>query len=292
MGNESRGRSGRNRPAGTDGLSVASLAGGDRAQSKRTVRVVRLGLMIALLIGMALGSTTVLPGSASAESTWVQVTTDVVNVRDTPYGEIIGQASNGQSFEVVGGPTPDNWYKIDYYGVHGFVLGDYIGPAGVGAASVSSDTSVVDASVEDAAVPDSAGATGSTSAGSGRWVDVDRSSGLVTLYQGDVVMLQVWAAMSADQSDSGFWATANGSYHVFAKEEGLHYTPYGRAWIRDYVAFDPTRDNGFHSYSLESWGAYAWSYNAPTGGCVALDLWAADYLFSFVSVGTPVEVHW
>ncbi len=222
------------------------------------------------MLGVLAGGAISLPGQVSAEGIWVQITTDVVNVRETPNGVIIGQASNGQSFEVVGGPTPDNWYKIDYYGVHGFVLGDYIGAGGTGAVSET----------EAAAV------------GSERWVDVDRSSGVVTLYDGNVVMLSVWAAMSADQSETSFWATANGSYRVFAKEGALHYTPYGRAWIRDYVAFDPSRDNGFHSYSLESWGAYAHGFNAPTGGCVALDLWAADYLFNFVSIGTRVEVHW
>ena len=289
MGIGNSGRSGGNRPMGSEGFGVVPLAAAAAEADRRSGRVVRWGLALVMLVGMALGSAAVLPSGASADGTWVQVTTDVVNVRETPYGTIIGQASWGQSFEVVGGPTPDNWYKIDYYGVHGFVLGDYIGAGDSADAGVDSG---VPAAGVGANTQADAGGGGAALAGIGRWVDVDRSSGLVTLYDGDVVMLQVWAAMSSDQSDSGFWATANGSYHVFAKEEGLHYTPYGRAWIRDYVAFDPSRDNGFHSYSLESWGAYAWSYNAPTGGCVALDLWAADYLFSFVSIGTPVEVHW
>ncbi len=277
MVREIRDRSGGNGLVETVGWARLSLAGMIANRLPLSRCVVRLAMALVMVLGVVSGSALSLPGRASAEGIWIQVTTDVVNVRETPNGVIIGQASNGQSFEVVGGPTPDNWYKIDYYGVHGFVFGDYIGAGGTGTDDGSTATAWTAATAPDSA---------------GRWVDVDRSSGVVTLYEGNAVMLSVWAAMSADQSDSGFWATANGTYHVFAKEGDLHYTSYGRAWIRDYVAFDPARDNGFHSYSLESWGAYAHGYNAPTGGCVALDLWAADYLFNFVSIGTRVEVHW
>ena len=278
MGRGNRDHSGGNGLVEAVGSARSSLAGMRTGQTPPSRRVVRLALALVVVLGAVLGSALSLPGRASAEGIWVQVTTDVVNVRETPYGVIIGQASNGQSFEVVGGPTPDNWYKIDFYGIHGFVLGDYLGAGGT--------------DIETEPVPSTWMATVAAPAGAERWVDVDRSSGVVTLYEGDVVMLSVWAAMSAEQSESGFWATANGSYRVFAKEGALHYTPYGRAWIRDYVAFDPARDNGFHSYSLESWGAYATDFNAPTGGCVALDLWASEYLFDFVSIGTRVEVHW
>ena len=277
MGRGNRDHSGGSGQVEAVGSAGSSLAGMTTIEIPPSRRVVRLALALVMVFGVVLGSALSLPGRASAEGIWVQVTTDVVNVRETPNGVIIGQASYGQSFEVVGGPTPDNWYKIDYYGVHGFVLGDYIGAGGVGT---------------DSGATASTGTAVTAPVSAERWVDVDRSSGIVTLYEGNVVMLSVWAAMSADQSDSSFWATANGTYHVFAKEGALHYTSYGRAWIRDYVAFDPSRDNGFHSYSLESWGAYAHGYNAPTGGCVALDLWAAEYLFNFVSIGTRVEVHW
>lgn len=278
MGRGSRDHSGGSGPVGAVGSARSSLAGMTMNRTPTSRRVVRVALALVMVMGVVLGSAFSLSRPASAEGIWVQVTTDVVNVRETPNGIIIGQASNGQSFEVVGGPTPDNWYKIDYYGVHGFVFGDYIGAGGTG--------------VDSGLLASTGTAATAAPVSAERWVDVDRSSGVVTLYEGDVVVLSVWAAMSADQSDSGFWATANGSYHVFALESALHYTPYGRAWIRDYVAFDPARDNGFHSYSLESWGSYAHDFNAPTGGCVALDLWAAEYLFDFVSIGTRVEVHW
>ncbi len=256
-----------------DGAMAGSLAWTGDDGSRSTGRLARLALALVVLLGMLAGSGTVLPTREASAAVWVSIATDVVNVRETPNGTIIGQASNGQTFEVVGGPTWDNWYKIDYYGAHGFVLGDYLGTGAV-----------------------STGATGAPAAPAGsageRWVDVDRSSQLVTLYEGGVVVLQVWGAMSASQSETSFWSTANGSYRVYAKEGGLHYTPYGRAWIRHWVAFDPSRDNGFHSYSLESSGAYAHAYNAPTGGCVALALWASEYLYNFVSMGTRVEVHW
>lgn len=275
MGNRSGGRSGGNRSVGMDEADAGSLAGISHGRPRTAGRLARLALAFVILCGMVAGSATVIPAREASAATWVSITTDVVNVRETPNGAIIGQASNGQTFEVVGGPTPDNWYKIDYYGAHGFVLGDYVGARGAAGSGSAGAPAVVPA-----------GGAGE------RWVDVDRSSQLVSLYEGGVVVLQVWAAMSADQSEAGFWSTANGSYRVFAKEGGLHYTPYGRAWIRHWVAFDPDRDNGFHSYSLESSGAYAHAYNAPTGGCVALDLWAAEYVYAFVSMGTRVEVHW
>jgi lipoprotein-anchoring transpeptidase ErfK/SrfK len=32
--------------------------------------------------------------------------------------------------------------------------------------------------------------------------------------------------------------------------------------------------------------------NAPTAGCIALDVWAAEFLYNFAPIGTRVEVHW
>ena len=125
-----------------------------------------------------------------------------------------------------------------------------------------------------------------------RWIDVDRSSGLVTLYEGGAVWGTYWGSMGWDQSEDGFFATANGTYEVFAKERGLHWTPWGQTFIRFYVAFDPARSNGFHTYSLDANGNMVGSGQMPTGGCVAFLPEFAEIVFDFARIGTRVEVHW
>lgn len=129
-------------------------------------------------------------------------------------------------------------------------------------------------------------------AGPERWVDVSRSSQTVTLFEGDQVVASYWGSMGFDGSDAGFFATANGSYRVYEKYADLSWTTYGNAWVADWVAFDPNRLNGFHSYSMDSAGQVIPGGDGPTGGCIALAPWAADHLFSFLQLGSRVEVHW
>ena len=83
-----------------------------------------------------------------------------------------------------------------------------------------------------------------------------------------------------------------GTYWVYEKYWGLSWTDWGGAWVGDWVGFDPVRLNGFHTYSMDTEGQVIPSGDGPTGGCVALAPAAAEQLFSFVSVGTRVEVHW
>lgn len=124
------------------------------------------------------------------------------------------------------------------------------------------------------------------------WIDVDRSSELVTLYEGDVQIATYWGALGFDLTDSGFYATANGTYYVYEKYGDLSWTTWGRAWVSDWVGFDPARLNGFHSFSLDSNGRMIPGGDGPTGGCIALAPWAADHVFSFLRIGSRVEVHW
>ncbi len=130
------------------------------------------------------------------------------------------------------------------------------------------------------------------SSGSERWIDVDRSSSRVNLYEGEALVASYWGAMGMDQSDDGFYATASGTYYVFAKERGLTWTDWGQVYITDWVAFDPMRHNGFHSYSRDENGKVLENGADPTGGCVALDPAAAQHVFDFARLGTRVEVHW
>ncbi len=125
-----------------------------------------------------------------------------------------------------------------------------------------------------------------------RWIDVNRTAQMVTLYEGGLAVASYWGAMGTDPSDSGFFATAIGTYYVYEKYGELSWTNWGNAWVRHWVAFDPNRLNGFHSYSMDWNGQVLAGGDGPTGGCVALAPWAAEHLFSFVQLGTRVEVHW
>ena len=122
-------------------------------------------------------------------------------------------------------------------------------------------------------------------------MDVNRSNQLVTLYEGDKPIAAFPASLGFDSSDSGFYATAIGTYYIYDMYAGLNWTDWGQAWIRDWVGFDPDRQNGFHSYSMDASGNVLPDGNGPTGGCVALAPAAADQLFAFVAVGTRVVVH-
>ena len=130
----------------------------------------------------------------------------------------------GESIEVIDGPTEDGLYKVWYDGIVGWASGKYISFDGVG---------------------------GTGGGWSERWIDVDRSSGIVTLYEGDNALASYWGAMGYDNSDYGYYATAIGTYYVYSFNRDLAWTEYGQAFITDWVAFDPKRNNGFHSSSLD-----------------------------------------
>ena len=59
------------------------------------------------------------------------------------------------------------------------------------------------------------------------------------------------ASLGFDPSDSGFYATAIGTYYVYEMYAGLNWTDWGQAWIWDWIGFDPDRQNGFHSYPMD-----------------------------------------
>lgn len=126
---------------------------------------------------------------------------------------------------------------------------------------------------------------------SDHWVDVNRSNQLVTLYEGDTPIAAFPASLGFDSSDNGYYATAVGTYYIYQMYADLNWTDWGQAWIRDWVGFDPERQNGFHSYSMDASGTVLPDGAGPTGGCVALAPAAADQLFAFVAVGTRVVVH-
>jgi lipoprotein-anchoring transpeptidase ErfK/SrfK len=188
------------------------------------------------------------------------------------WAPVVGQVWQGERLTLLAGPTPDDWYQVQAGDRTGWAYGGLLALDGVGG--------TLDQGLLGAAD------------GAERWVDVDRTTQMVALYEGDVVVAEYWAAMGSDPSDDGFFATAVGTYWVYEKYWGLSWTDWGGAWVGDWVGFDPVRLNGFHTYSMDTEGQMIPSGDGPTGGCVALAPAAAEQLFSFVSVGTRVEVHW
>jgi hypothetical protein len=196
-----------------------------------------------------------------------------LNLRTEPgtWAPVVGQLWQGERLALLAGPTPDDWYQVQAGDQTGWAYGGLLAFEGVG----------------DALGQWSPGAADSAE----RWVDVDRSTQTVTLYEGDAVVAAYWAAMGRDPSDDGFFATAVGTYYVYEKYGSLSWTNWGGAWVGDWVGFDPARLNGFHTYSMDMTGQVIPGGDDPTGGCVALAPTAADQLYAFVSVGTRVEVH-
>ncbi len=211
--------------------------------------------------GAPAGETAVASGGVGAAVGGAWVAIDSVNVRAWAglEAELLGEFWYGEPVTILGGEV-DGFVPVAFGDGQAWVWRDYL-------------------SVDGPPGPE-------------RWVDVDRSSQLITLYEGGAPVATYWGSMGFDQSEDGFFATAIGTYYVYEKYEDLSWTNWGSAWVTDWVGFDPARLNGFHSYSLDRRGEPIPGGDGPTGGCIALAPWAADHLFAFVRVGSRVEVHW
>ena len=196
-----------------------------------------------------------------AATAWVA--TDGLNVRADASTEawVMDRLDSGAEVTVIGDQV-NGFVPIDFYGQRAYVWSEF----------VSFD--------------------GPVATGPERWIDVNRSSQTVTLFEGDEVVGSYWAAMGWDESDDGFYATAVGTYSVYGKHEDLAWTEWGQAYIEYWVGFDASRINGFHSYSMNENGSVLKNGDGPTGGCIALEPSAAALLFDFAGYGTRVEIHW
>lgn len=76
-------------------------------------------LVLSLVIAITVLTTTAFAVSAT-------VTADVLNLRDSPQGEIIGSVRKGQTVEVLEGPDRNWYYKISYKGDTYYVYGTYL----------------------------------------------------------------------------------------------------------------------------------------------------------------------
>lgn len=303
--------------------------------SYRWVCLSALALMVAMMV------TTVSPPTVQGDSV-AYVDTDVLNLRAEPgtWADILDKMWQGESVDVVDGPTDDGWYQVWYNGQVGWAYGGYLsindasgggdGSTGVGGTGGSSawvatdrlnmrsdaslDADVLDLLVEGEEITVTGGEIngfvpvwahgvsawvwsgylawdGPAESGPEHWIDVDRSSGTVTLYVGDEAISTYSASLGYDTSDYGFYSTAIGTYYVYSKWAPLSWTSWGQTYISYWVGFDPERDNGFHSYSMDGNGDVLPRGDGPTGGCVATAPWAAAEIFDFAEIGTRVEVH-
>ncbi len=252
------------------GTSVA------RADARTTAsgQLILLALASALLLALF---SVFSPAARVAAASDGYVDTDVLNLRDSPStdGQIITQMWQGEYVAVIDGPTGDGWYQVEYDGTVGWAYGGYLSIDGVG--GWASD----------------AGVGGVSSASSGeRWIDFNRSSQTVTLYEGSTPVASYWGAIGWDSSSDGFYSTAIGTYYVYSKYAPIAWTDWGQTYIKYWVGFDPGRSNGFHSYSLDANGNVLPNGAGATGGCIATDLGAAAAIYDFSEIGMRVEVHW
>jgi hypothetical protein len=187
----------------------------------------------------------------------------------------------GVPVDILFGPY-NGLYEIRYYGTDGWIWAEYLsldGPAApVG--NIGGGTSA----------PQTADA--GNAGGSEHWIDVSRSSGLVQLMIGNESIAAFWGSLGWEETDDGFYATAIGSYTVYAFDHSLHYTDFAGNYISHWVGFDPVRFNGFHSYTKDKRGKILPNGAGLTAGCVALAPGDIDQLYDFAQMGMRVEVHW
>ncbi len=185
--------------------------------------------------------------------------------------------------DVLYGPH-EGLYQVRYYGTDGWIWADYLSLDGAPASSGSYGGG------QSAPVTDT---THSEPVNNGEhWIDVNRSTGETRLMIGNETYASFWASLGWEESSYGFYATAIGTYYIYAFRYDLHYTPYADNYITHWVAFDPERYNGFHSYTKDKNGYVTPNGAGLTAGCVALGAGDIDQLYDFAQMNMRVEVHW
>lgn len=224
-----------------------------------------------------------------AWSAWAMVDADSLNVRgDASSGAgVIDSYGAGEWIEVIGDDI-NGFSPVNYYGDVGWVASQYL--SWDGAFNNASVASVASAAAEPVQSTVSTGG-GSASTSLEHWIDINGASGQVNLMVGDSVYATYWGSVGYDTSSDGFFSTASGRFSVYAMYEPLGYTAWADAYISHWIGFDPSRSNGFHSYSKDANGGILSNGAGKTGGCVALDPGAIQAVFDFAYMGMRVEVH-
>jgi len=205
-------------------------------------------------------------------SRWATVATDVLNVRESPTTDspVLDSLVDGESIEVVGEPE-SGFVPVAYGGGRAWMAQEYLSYDDATHALTGNPLPVQDvsaASVPDAPVektsepadrgpephlqtetipPEEAVAAQLIEPGE-RWIDIDRSEAIVTLYEGSVSIASFTGRIGRDPAPDGFYSTAVGTFHVYSLNKGPASTPFAEdTWLTDWVGFDPERKNGIHS---------------------------------------------
>ncbi|MCO5222603.1 MAG: SH3 domain-containing protein [Thermomicrobiales bacterium] len=254
-------------PQGTSESRASAVA----AAPARSRLIALVGVLVVALLAM------VAPVAQPAAASDGYVDTDVLNLRAAPGTDsnIIGQMWQGEYVDVIDGPTGDGWYQVAYQGMVGWAYGAYLAIGGVSGWESSLGV----------------GGVSTASSGGERWIDFDRSTQTVTLYDGNTPVASYWGAVGGTPVRR-LLLTAIGTYYVYSKYAPISWTDWGQTYIKYWVGFDSYRFNGFHSYSLDAGGNVLPNGAGATGGCIATDLGAAAAIYEFSEIGMRVEVHW
>lgn len=255
-------------------VSAVAAANEDRSNRHQALAQIALAVMLAMAMLASFGSFSAQDASAGQIGT---INTEGAPLMVHPSDQsVIDWMHEGAPVDILFGPH-EGMYEVRYYGVDGWVWAEYLGLDSGNAANVGGGGGAS----QEIAAP----------AQPERWIDVNRSTGMVSLMVGDSVQAQFWASMGWDTSADGFYATAVGTYRIYGFDGSLHYTPFADNYITHWVAFDPERFNGFHSYTKDANGNVVPNGGGLTGGCVALAPGDIEVLWDFAEMGMRVEVH-
>lgn len=261
------------------GTTAAAMAADGHANRRQMLTQMALAFMLAMAMLVSYASFSAQDASAGQVG-YINTEGAPLMVHPTDHS-VMDWMANGTPVDVLYGPH-EGMYEVRYYGLDGWVWAEYLNLDGAPAAGGGGTANVGGgASYDSYAAPTPAE----------RWIDVNRSTGLVSLMVGDTPQAQFWASMGWDQSADGFYSTAVGTYYIYGFDYSLHYTPYADNYISHWVAFDWERFNGFHSYTKDAYGNIVPNGGGLTGGCVALAPGDIDILYDFAEMGMRVEIH-
>lgn len=261
----------------TGATAVTAIDHAQRFDRRQMITQLGLALMLAFALLASLGSFAAREASAG-EIGYIQTQGAPLMVHPTDLS-VVEWMDAGTPVDILYGPY-DGMYEVRYDGVDGWV---WAGDLGLDGGSVEATGVGGGSGYDEAAAP--------ASAGPEHWIDINRSTGAVSLVVGDSVQATFWASLGWDTAADGFYATAVGTYYIYGFNYSLHYTPFADNYITHWIAFDPVRFNGFHSYTKDANGNILPNGAGLTGGCVALAPGDIDAVWDFAELGMRVEVH-
>lgn len=161
----------------------------------------------------------------------------------------------------------------------------------------SSDAVQVEVTATKKEVPVEQTPSGSWNSSQGRYIDVDLANQYARLYDANGSV--IWESYIVSGDTGGGHGTPTGTYQVYAKETnqdlvGMDYDNDGLPDYRSHVSYWMPFSGGYGLHDAtwrDSFGGSIYSY-AGSHGCINLPYDAAASLFSMISVGETVVLHW